>query len=137
MLYASESARRRWRSASAAACSVVSASQDEVPTVLSAWTDRPLGITVQTLTDDLAKRVEADGKPNVYAGEKGVLVVAVDPEGRAARAGVKKMDLIKEVANKSVANATDYRRTREAADLTRGVLLLVKTGEMAKLVLVK
>ncbi len=103
----------------------------ELPTAQAALPDEELGITVQTLTADLATQVQA------YDGEKGVLVMSVTPGGPADKAGLKVKDLIKEVANKPVASAADYERARKGIALDKGVLLLVKTGDMARLVLVK
>ncbi len=104
---------------------------DEVPTGLASTVDKELGITVETLTEDLALRL------GVYKGEEGVLVTTVVAHSPAARAGIRPKDLIKEVANKAVNTVSEYSRVRKSLDLKKGVLLLVKTGQTAKLVLVK
>jgi len=104
---------------------------EQIPTVMNATVDEELGLTVQTLTEDIAAQLGA------YKGEHGVVVTEVDPEGAAAKAGIREKDLIKEVANKPVSNVGEYSRLRKGLNLQKGVLLLVKTGETAKLVLVK
>ena len=116
---------------------VVEEQPEEMPTLANSTTDDELGFSLQTLTDDIASQLEINGKAGVYKGEHGVVVTEVDPDGPAAKAGIKVMDLIKKVANKPVANVGEYTRARKGLTLEKGVLLLVKTGETAKLVLVK
>ena len=43
------------------------------------------------------------------AGNKGVVITAVDPEGPAAERGLKSGDVILDVAGKSVGNAAELR----------------------------
>lgn len=116
---------------------VIEEQPQEMPTTLASTVDAELGITVQTLTEGVASQLEVGGKTGVYKGEKGVLVTTVVPGSLAARAGIKPKDLIKEVANKPVTSVTEYNRARKGLDLRKGVLLLVKTGRMARLVVVK
>ena len=103
----------------------------ELTVATAEFADEDLGITVQTLTPDLAAQVQA------YDGEKGLLVMSVTPGGPADKAGIKLRDLIKEVGNKPVTNTAEYERARKDVPLAKGILLLVKTGDMARLVLVK
>ena len=110
---------------------------EEMPAAMNSTVDQELGLNLQTLTDDIAGQIEIGGKAGVYKGEHGVLVTDVDPDGAAARAGIKPMDLIKKVGNKPVSTAGEYIAARKGLTLEKGVLLLVKTGEAAKLVLVK
>lgn len=129
---------RVWRDGKEHTLDVVIEEQpDEVPTMRASSVDKELGITIQTLTDDIASRLKVNGKAGVYKGEEGVLVTAVVPESRAGRAGIKVKDLIKEIANRPVRSVNEYNRARQGLNLRKGVLLLVKTGEMAKLVLIK
>jgi len=116
---------------------VVEEQPEEMPTVVNTTVDPELGISLQTLTEEIAPEVQVNGKAGVYKGEQGVLVLDVDPDGAAARAGIRMMDLIKKVANKPVSNVGEYLKARKGLTLEKGVLLLVKTGETAKLVLVK
>jgi len=65
------------------------------------------------------------------AGNKGVVVTAVDPEGTAAAHGLKSGDVILEVGGKSVSNASDLRQAVSAAksDGKHVVLMRVKTAD--------
>ena len=84
-----------------------------------------LGIDVQTLTPDLAARLG-------YRGLKGVVVTRVDPRGTAAKAKptpIRKDDLITEVARQPIGSLADFRRALAAADLTKGVLMLVRSPD--------
>jgi serine protease Do len=77
-----------------------------------------LGVAVAPLTPELARRA---GLP---ADAKGLLVQQVDPEGRAARAGIQGGDVIQEANRKPMTSVDDLRAAlRESAD--RPVLLLV------------
>ena len=111
--------------------------ENEVVSAVTSWHDEELGITVQTLVGAVARNLEVDGEMGVYRGEEGVLVVEVDPKGAAAQNGIKKNDLIKEVANKTVTTLSEYRQVREQTDAKKGVLLFVKSGRKAGLVMVK
>jgi Do/DeqQ family serine protease len=80
-----------------------------------------LGVSVAPVTPDLAER-NGLGK-----GVKGLFVQDVDPEGRAAAAGIQAKDVIVEVNRKPVQNVDDLRAALKAAS-DRPVLLLVSRG---------
>jgi serine protease Do len=75
-----------------------------------------LGITVQPITPELAQRVGAQ------PGE-GLVVVDVDPEGPAARAGIREGDVVIEV---------NRDRVKSPADISKALARL-KDGDMALL----
>jgi serine protease Do len=75
-----------------------------------------LGITVQPITPELARRLDA-------APGDGLVVVDVDPEGPAARAGVREGDVILEV---------NRDRVKTPADVAKALGRL-KDGDMALL----
>jgi serine protease Do len=75
-----------------------------------------LGITVQPITPELARRVDAE------PGE-GLVVVEVDPDGPAARAGIREGDVILEL---------NRERVKASADVAKGLAKL-KDGDMALL----
>jgi Do/DeqQ family serine protease len=77
-----------------------------------------LGVSVAPLTPELANRY------NLPRNAKGVVVEDVNPDGRAADAGLQAGDLILQVNRQSVANVEDLREAvRRSAN--RPVLLLI------------
>ena len=72
------------------------------------------------------------------AGDKGVAVISVDPEGPAAEHGVRTGDVILNVGGKTVANAEDVRSALKEANSAgkHSVLLQVKTADATKFVAV-
>jgi serine protease Do len=93
----------------------------------SQGTDVPrLGMTV-------APAGKVDG-----AGKQGVVVTKVEPKSAAADRGLKKGDVILEVAGKSVANPGDVREAVEAArtDKKGSVLMRLRSGEASHYVAV-
>jgi serine protease Do len=81
----------------------------------------------------LAPAGEVDG-----AGDKGVVVTSVDPEGPAAEHGLKTGDVILNVGGKAVANIGDVRSalTEANANGKHTVLLQVKTADATRFVAV-
>jgi serine protease Do len=72
------------------------------------------------------------------AGDRGVAVTGVDPDGPAAEHGVKEGDVILDVAGKAVSNPADV--SRQIADLRKegkhAVLMRMKTGDGTRFVAV-
>ena len=81
----------------------------------------------------LAPAAEVDG-----SGDKGVVVVAVDPEGPAAEHGFQTGDVILNVGGKTVSNAADVRAALVAAKESgkNSVLMRVKTADATRFVAV-
>ncbi len=81
----------------------------------------------------LAPAAEVDG-----SGDKGVVVVAIDPEGPAADQGFQTGDVILNVGGKTVANAADVRAALVAAKESgkNSVLMRVKTADATRFVAV-
>ena len=79
----------------------------------------------------LAPASEVEG-----AGQKGVVVTAVDPEGPAAEHGFQTGDVILDVGGKAVANPNDVRAALKEADAkgTHSVLMRVKTADATRFV---
>ncbi len=86
-----------------------------------------LGLTVQTLTPELAKQFDAT------PGE-GVVVTRVEAGSAAAAAGIRTGDIILEVNRKSVDSAEAFDRRVVASRSTKRVLLLVRSGEAQRYV---
>jgi serine protease Do len=65
------------------------------------------------------------------AGDKGVVVTAVDPDGPAAEHGLQSGDVILDVAGKSVGNAGDLRKALSDAKSAgkKDVLMRVKSAD--------
>jgi serine protease Do len=72
------------------------------------------------------------------SGDKGVVVVAVDPDGPAAERGFQTGDVILNVGGKSVSNASDVRSALNAAKEggKHDVLMQVKSADATKFVAV-
>jgi len=81
-----------------------------------------LGLTVQTLTPDLAEQF------NWSRDEKGVLITGVDPGGAGAEAGLRRGDLIKEIDRQEIETTEDYQRILGKTKKGESVLLLIKRG---------
>ncbi|HUU11471.1 MAG TPA: DegQ family serine endoprotease [Phycisphaerae bacterium] len=89
-----------------------------------------LGIEVSGVTDEAAERFG-------YEPGQGVLVMDVDPQGLAYRAGIREGMLILQVAGKKVGSVTDLKATLKTTDLARGVPLLVRAGDRQMFILMK
>jgi serine protease Do len=94
---------------------------EEFPEIAKAITTE-LGLTVQTLTPDLAEQF------NWSRDEKGVLITGVDPSGAGAEAGLRRGDLIKEINRQEIESTEDYRSILGKAEKGESVLFLVKRG---------
>ena len=91
------------------------------------------GFEVPRLGVTVAPADKVDG-----AGKEGVVVTKVDPKSAAADRGLKKGDMILEVAGKSVANPGDVREAIEAArmDKKSSVLMRLRSGDASRYVAV-
>jgi len=78
-----------------------------------------LGFSVRDLTDDLAERYG-------YEGLTGVVVTKVEPGSQAARTGITRGMLIKEVDRRQVRNTKEFNEAIEKARKKGSVLLLIK-----------
>ena len=72
------------------------------------------------------------------AGDKGVVITAVDPDGPAAQRGLKSGDVILDVAGKSVSNVSELRSVLADAKSSgkRDVLIRIKTADNTRFVAV-
>jgi serine protease Do len=80
------------------------------------------GMSLQPLTAETASRM------GLAAGEQGVVVARVDPEGVAAEAGIRQGDLIQEVNRRPVRTLADFN-TAVLQSGSRPALLLVRRGQ--------
>jgi len=86
-----------------------------------------LGLALQTLTPELAERLDIDRSLN------GALITAVRPQSPAARAGLRNGDLLVEIDHTPVTNAEDAA-ARLAAERSGGHLLRVQRGDTSQYV---
>jgi len=70
----------------------------------SSSTISKLGLSVQTLTDEIRSRV------GMSDNDKGVIVTEVKPYSAAADAGIQKGDLITKIENYPIRSVSDYRK---------------------------
>jgi Do/DeqQ family serine protease len=85
--------------------------------------DQPvLGVSVQPLTPELAARAGIDRRT------KGLLVDDVDPDGRAAAAGIRSNDVIQEVNRQSVETVDQLRAALRNASGRPLLLLISREG---------
>jgi serine protease Do len=83
-----------------------------------------LGLTVQTLTPDIARQLG-------YKKEHGVVVTAVVPGSPADDASVQKGDLIVQVDRKNVRNVSEFEQDLSPLKSGDNVAFLVKRGEQS------
>jgi serine protease Do len=96
--------------------------QDEAATVPTA-TGEGLGMSVQTLTAEIAENLGLD------RGLNGVVVTAVDPDGPAAEAGIRRGDVLLEVNRRPIRNARQYEKALRGAGKDKSILFLVRRGD--------
>jgi serine protease Do len=91
---------------------------------------RNLGISVQNLTEELAKSLG-------FEGENGIVVSAVEPGSPAAQADVKEGDLIKEVNREKINNIKEFREALKSTEEGKDILLLLRRGMHTRFVVIK
>jgi serine protease Do len=82
-----------------------------------------LGLSVQDLTPELARRARVDPET------KGAVVVEVAPDSPAANAGFEPGDVVLEVNRQPVTSASDYRRAVKGLKKGDTALLRVRRGQ--------
>jgi len=102
--------------------SVKVSEMEENVAVANAPAHKTLGITVQNLTPEMARRLR-------IKTDTGVVVTGVEPASPAANAGIQTGDVIREVNRKPVKDVDDLRQKVEQAKDQNNILLLVKRGE--------
>lgn len=91
----------------------------------------PLGVTVQTLTPEVARQLRIDEH------EKGVAVTGVEPGSTATRAGIRPGDVIVSVGDQPVMTVQEFRAAMEKQDLERGLRLRVKRDGAARVIFLR
>jgi serine protease Do len=90
-----------------------------------------LGMTVQTLTPELARKAGID------EDEKGVIVTAVEPGGMAGRVGIRPGDVVVSVGSSSITDISDFRDAIKVEDLSNGIRMQVKREGARRFVFMK
>ncbi|MFN0012671.1 MAG: DegQ family serine endoprotease [Phycisphaerales bacterium] len=83
-------------------------------------TDEKLGLTVQTLTPDIAEKL-GDRR-----AKQGVVITNVEPDGNGAQLGLRPGDIIIQVNRSPVADTATFNDVIKDADTRRGILLTVR-----------
>ena len=89
-----------------------------------------LGLDVAPLTAELAKQL------NVKA-ERGVVITNVETGSPAANAGLQQGDVVTQVSRVPVSSVEEFRAAVKKADLEKGLMLLVKSSEGSRFVVLK
>jgi serine protease Do len=100
----------------------VSEMQENVEITKTPAHNKTLGISVQNLTPELAKRFQ-------LKSETGVVVTRVEPGSPTANAGIQTGDIIRELNRTPVKNAQDLTQKMEQAKDQNSILLLVQRGQ--------
>jgi serine protease Do len=88
-----------------------------------------LGLQVGPLSSEVARELGISGN--------GVAITAVEEDSIAARAGLAPSMAIVQVGRQPVKSVADYRAALNSADLEKGVLLLVKSAEGSRFVVLR
>ena len=88
------------------------------------------GLSLQNLTADLAEKLG-------HTADEGVLIAGVAPGSAAAKAGLRKGDLILEVENQPIHNVVEFKSAMEKVEAEAKILLLVKHEEQVRYVTVQ
>ncbi len=91
-----------------------------------ATSSEDLGLTVQTLTTELADTLGYDDS------QQGVVVTKVEPDGIAATAGLRVKDVIEFVNGDRITNVEDFRESLSKFDLAKGIRFKVKSDGFSR-----
>jgi serine protease Do len=89
-----------------------------------------LGLQVGPLANDVAQQLG-------IANASGVVITSVEEDSVAAKAGLQPSMVITQVGRRSVKNVADFEAELKNASLDKGVLLLVRSGDGSRFVVLK
>ncbi len=93
-------------------------------------TSNAFGINVEDLTDEVASQLGLDGV-------RGVVITGVAPGSLADRVGLTEGTVISRVGSQEISSAAEFEEAVENADPEKGLLLLVRTSEGSRFVVLK
>jgi serine protease Do len=93
-------------------------------------TSKKLGITVQEITPKIA---ESLGIEEVH----GLIVNNVDSSSAAAEAGIMRGDILLEINRERVDNIADYKKSLQAAEEKKSILLLIERDHNTRFVVIE
>ena len=96
--------------------------EEQKEEVATASTRKPLGMTVQDITPEIAKGLG-------LKSETGVVVASVIPGSPAANADIRSGDVIQQVNKKPVKDVEDFKQKIENTKDQETILLLIQRGE--------
>jgi serine protease Do len=96
--------------------------EEQKEEVTTASTRKPLGMTVQNITPEIANGLG-------LKSEKGVVVTSVIPGSPAANADIRSGDVIQQVNKKPVKDAEDFKNKIKNSKDQQPILLLIQRGE--------
>lgn len=96
--------------------------QDEEAQVAAGGDSEKLGLTVQTLTPEIAENLGVEDT-------KGVVVSGVESGSAADEAGIRRGDVVLEVNRQAVEDVETYKAALKKVEKGKNVLLLVRRGE--------
>jgi serine protease Do len=88
------------------------------------------GLTVQTLTKDLAKGLKLENT-------EGVVVTDVAEDSTSQQKGLERGDVITEIDHTPIHSSEDFKAAIAKADKEKGVLLYVQRGDSSTFVVLK
>jgi serine protease Do len=80
---------------------------------------RPLGLTVQNISPEIARSLGLEA-------ETGVVVTGVEPGSPAAKAGIRRGDVIQEVNRQSIKDAQEFAQAIKTAKNQEKILFLIR-----------
>ena len=97
-----------------------------------------IGVQIANLTVDMARRNNADINSSIYLPEvDGVLVIRVMENTPAAKAGLRRGDVVTEVNGTAIANADDLQSKVENTRVGDSLELKIRRGDRTQMMKIK
>lgn len=96
----------------------------------AAQSSADLGLRVRSLTPEIARQLGHD-QP------EGVVVIGVEPNGPAAKAGIRSKDIILSVGNQAIRSVEEFQAAVRKPDLKQGLRLQLRSDGVRRYVLLK